>query len=94
MLKISDISEFNLIKRLEAVILAHANPNPTTLDRTSIGDDAAVISPVDDIQVVTTDTMVENVHFRRDAPHKESCPDEEKTFKNQTGKNQTFETIS
>ena len=66
MLKISDISEFNLIKRLEAVILAHANPNPTTLVRTSIGDDAAVISPVDDIQVVTTDTMVENVHFRNE----------------------------
>ena len=63
MLKISDISEFNLIKRLEAVILTHANPNPTTLVHTSIGDDAAVISPVDDIQVVTTDTMVENVHF-------------------------------
>ena len=66
MLKISDISEFHLIKRLESVLLAHAVSNPGSLVNTSIGDDAAVISATDAIQVVTTDTMVENVHFRNE----------------------------
>ena len=66
MLKISDISEFHLIKRLESVLLAHAVSKPGSIVNTSIGDDAAVISATDAIQVVTTDTMVENVHFRNE----------------------------
>ena len=63
MTKVSEISEFELIKRLEGVLGDSALPDTHKGIRTSIGDDAAVIKSPGKIQVVTTDTMVENVHF-------------------------------
>ncbi|MCB0769173.1 MAG: thiamine-phosphate kinase [Flavobacteriales bacterium] len=56
--ELAELGEFGLIQRLSARI---------TLDRPSsvkgIGDDAAVIDPAGLHQVVTTDMLVEGVHF-------------------------------
>ena len=66
MLKVSDISEFDLINRLEHVLKKGATGIPGSYIETAIGDDAAVILPINSTQVVTTDTMVEDVHFKCD----------------------------
>jgi len=66
MTNISEISEFELIKRLEKVLEDCSLPDAANGLRTSIGDDAAVIESPGKTQVVTTDTMVEGVHFLPD----------------------------
>ena len=63
--RVRDISEFDLIRRLEATLPATVRNPPSV--QIGIGDDAAVvsISPGQQI-VVTTDTLNEGVHFRLD----------------------------
>ena len=66
MTKVSEISEFDLISRLEAVLEGNVTPKKDSKIDLSIGDDAAVISNLDNLQVVTTDAMVDKVHFVSD----------------------------
>jgi thiamine monophosphate kinase len=63
MTKVSEISEFDLISRLETVLENNVTPNPDSKIELSIGEDAAVIGNLDNLQVVTTDAMVDKVHF-------------------------------
>ena len=55
---VSDVGEFGLISRITAGLGAGGAV------RLGVGDDAAVLRLVGDL-AVSTDTMVENVHFRR-----------------------------
>ena len=67
MMKISELGEVALIEHIaEALgpVGVAAADEPEVL--ISIGDDAAVWRPPESDQLVTTDTMVENVHFRLD----------------------------
>jgi thiamine-monophosphate kinase len=57
---VSDVGEFGLIARVTAGL----QPAPSTL--LGPGDDAAVIAAADGRVVVSTDTLVEHRHFRRD----------------------------
>jgi len=66
MTKVSEISEFDLILRLEAVLDQNVTPNADSKIQVAIGDDAAVIGNLDNLQVVTTDAMVDKVHFISD----------------------------
>lgn len=57
---IKEIGEFNLIKRLSSKLMP-----PARKVLAGIGDDAAALpSSKDKLQVVTTDMLVEDVHFR------------------------------
>ena len=56
--ELSSLGEFGLIDRLASAVEL---VNPSSLQ--GIGDDAAVIDPQGLIQVVTTDMLVEGVHF-------------------------------
>ena len=66
MTKVSETNEFELIKRLEKVLEGISLPNTSLGVRTAIGDDAAVLEIPGSTQIMTTDTMVENVHFLPD----------------------------
>ena len=66
MTKVSEISEFDLIARLETVLEQNVTPNAESKIQVAIGDDAAVIGNLDNLQVVTTDAMVDKVHFVSD----------------------------
>ncbi|MFA6548658.1 MAG: thiamine-phosphate kinase [Candidatus Margulisiibacteriota bacterium] len=58
-MKISELGEFGLIERI-----AHReNKRKDTL--LGIGDDAAVLQGPKNYQLITTDTLVEDVHFKR-----------------------------
>lgn len=59
-LTLADVGEFGLIAR----VTARLPPAPAAL--LGPGDDAAVVSAPDGRVVVTTDTLVEGRHFRRD----------------------------
>ncbi|MFN9326130.1 MAG: thiamine-phosphate kinase, partial [Flavobacteriales bacterium] len=56
--ELASLGEFGLIERLASRIELHL---PTSVK--GIGDDAAVIDPAGLHQVVTTDMLVEGVHF-------------------------------
>ena len=55
------MSEFDLIRRLQEIISIQSSPHSCVI---GIGDDAAVLAvPAGKQLVVTTDTLVEGVHF-------------------------------
>jgi thiamine-monophosphate kinase len=58
----SSVGEFELIAALKRVLDEYSSPPDLLL---GIGDDAAAVRTVDGAQVLTTDTMVDGVHFRR-----------------------------
>jgi thiamine-monophosphate kinase len=59
---IKDLGEFGLIKRISAGLASTGRPVIA-----GIGDDSAVLHPpMGKLQLVTTDMLVENVHFRLD----------------------------
>ena len=59
---IKDIGEFNLIRRMSAGLVPTGRPVVA-----GIGDDSAALHPpAGRLQLVTTDMLVENVHFRLD----------------------------
>lgn len=58
MAEISDLGEFGLIDRLTAGL-----NNVNTASEVAVGDDAAVLSYPDTKVLVTTDMLLENVHF-------------------------------
>ncbi|MQF83089.1 thiamine-phosphate kinase [SAR202 cluster bacterium AD-802-E10_MRT_200m] len=66
-MNIEELGEFGLIERLKLIVTEKVTHNSqTTHDATlllGIGDDAAVWSLGNEIELFTTDTMVENVHF-------------------------------
>ncbi|HEU0164233.1 MAG TPA: thiamine-phosphate kinase [Thermomicrobiales bacterium] len=63
--RVSDIGEFELIERLRAAI--PESVRTTGQVSTGIGDDAAIWMPTPGLaSVITTDTLVEGVHFRLD----------------------------
>ena len=52
MTKVSEISEFDLISRLEAILESNVTPNKDSKVELSIGDDAAVIGNLDNLDVL------------------------------------------
>ncbi len=69
---VQDISEFELIERLTKVVSKNSNSSRLNLKKAggdpiiSIGDDAAAWRTSTGTSVLTTDTMVEGVHFKLD----------------------------
>ena len=57
-IQLSELGEFNLIKRLTGNFLTY---HKSTI--TGVGDDAAVICCSDKNLVVTTDMLMEGIHF-------------------------------
>ncbi|MFA5867657.1 MAG: thiamine-phosphate kinase [Actinomycetota bacterium] len=63
-MKIDDIGEFGLIEQIAELVKKEQKKNARV--SVGIGDDTAVVAPPDaDRMLLTTDTMVENVHFNR-----------------------------
>ncbi len=63
-MKIDDIGEFGLIEEISKLVNKEQKKNGRV--SVGIGDDTAVVAPPDaDRMLLTTDTMVENVHFNR-----------------------------
>ena len=58
-MKLHDLGEFGLIERLQFGLAVRGGV------RVGIGDDAAILDALQ-MPIVTTDALVENVHFRRD----------------------------
>jgi thiamine-monophosphate kinase len=64
-MKLSQIGEFGLIEKLNKQIIAATNENWKSSQELllGIGDDAAVWKPKNPFQIITTDALVESVHF-------------------------------
>ena len=62
-MKVSELGEFALIRVLQEMVCASGLPSPMTL---GIGDDAAAWHNPDSVELATTDTMVDGVHFLHD----------------------------
>lgn len=58
---VADIGEFGLIQRIQSILT-----NPTNDVLVGLGDDAATFQPANKPMIVSTDAMVEDVHFRLD----------------------------
>lgn len=58
---VADIGEFGLIQRIQSIL---TNPNDDVV--VGLGDDAATVQPAYKPMIVSTDAMVEDVHFRLD----------------------------
>src|ERR1051326_3670827 len=68
-MQLSDIGEFDLIDRIAHLVADTAAAPPASAGRVTlgIGDDAALLEvPADRSLVTTIDTLIEEVHFRRD----------------------------
>jgi thiamine-monophosphate kinase len=63
--KISDIGEFGLIELITDIVNKSRKPCSDSWRNliTVIGDDAAVYDPGDKMQLVTTDSLVQDIHF-------------------------------
>ena len=62
-MKVSELGEFALIRVLQEMVCDSGLPSPMTL---GIGDDAAAWRNPDSVELATTDTMVDGVHFLHD----------------------------
>lgn len=64
-MKVSELGEFGLIEQIKRVVsrLEKASPSRRCL-MVGIGDDSAVWSNEGDVELATTDTLVQGVHFR------------------------------
>ena len=68
MTEVNSISEFELIRRLDSVLAEEmASISRRQNIVLGIGDAAAIIRPGVENQVITTDTMVDGVHFLMDS---------------------------
>ena len=63
-MKVSELGEFALIRVLQEMVCDSGLPSPMTL---GIGDDAAAWHNPGSVELATTDTMVDGVHFLHDA---------------------------
>ncbi len=65
---LKDLGELGLISRIQRIMKDRVQYNHTLPDDllVGIGDDAAAWKTAEGIQVVTTDTMVEGIHFNRE----------------------------
>lgn len=67
-MKISDLGEFGVIERLSSYINSRKTDSPDALGYrllVGVGDDTAIWKPSSGIELATTDTMVEGVHFHQ-----------------------------
>ena len=67
-MKINELGENNLIQILEKLISKNKpnfKPNSLVSQLMSIGDDAAIWSDLSANYCITTDSMIENVHFKK-----------------------------
>ena len=63
-MKVSELGEFGLIKLLEKTVAGSRHPSPAWQRLLiGIGDDAAAWKSDGSVQLATTDTMVQDVHF-------------------------------
>ena len=64
-MKLSELGEFGLIELLNSIINKSKNPHAASWQHSliGIGDDAAVWQGDKSVQLATTDTLVEGVHF-------------------------------
>ena len=70
LMKLKDIGEFGLIALINKIIEEEQGPSPRVM--VGVGDDAAVVeTPKGGKLLLTTDTMVENVHFNPAYVHAE-----------------------
>lgn len=67
-MKISELGEFGLIEAVAGKVASAASRQPEAWGRVKIGigDDAAVWEPSGGLQLATTDTLVQDVHFSFD----------------------------
>lgn len=63
-MELKDFGEFKLIDRIKQKIESRGRSECCSVV-VGIGDDGAIVRSLDGLQVVTTDTMVEDVHFSR-----------------------------
>ena len=63
--KVSELGEFGLIKLLAGIVDRSKNPRTASWQKLliGIGDDAAAWKCDDSIQLATTDSLIQNVHF-------------------------------
>ena len=65
-MKVSELGEFGLIGLLTEMVSTSQNYNATAYENLllGIGDDAAAWKGAPDIQLVTTDSLFEGIHFK------------------------------
>jgi thiamine-monophosphate kinase len=63
-MKVSELGEFGLIHVIRRLVSYRAGIKRAQTVELGIGDDAAVLRPPRGLTLATTDTMVQNIHFR------------------------------